>query len=328
MNLRLRTVCACFALLSLSVFAPLQANAAQLGDATLYNLFVFGNAVISNTDAEGRIAIGGNATLSNFGAASKIGSSTNGSDTEIIGGNLTWANGQLYYGNGKYGGSASLSGVGTPNGTLSQASSSINFSSAKTSLQSQSIYLGALASSGTVANNFGVLTLTGTNATQNTFTLTQAQFQNANTLNINVPTTSTTIINVQGTSVTFFNGQTFINGAADFRNSYNSKLLFNFYQATTLNDTSTGINGSVLAPFADATFGYSQLNGTLVVNSLVSTGELHWLQDPNSPSGNSFQFNGNLPSSTPSNVPEPGAVTLLASMGVVSLQFVRRRSRR
>ncbi len=325
MTFRLKNVYTLVAVAGAILVSPLIANAAQLGDATLYNLFVFGSATISNTDAEGRIAIGGDATFANYSVAANIGSGANGSKTEIVGGNLNWSNGQLNYGNGTYGGSASLSGVGTPNGTISHIASSIDFNAARTSLQGQSVYLGTLASSGTVTNSFGVLTLTGANATQNTFTVTRDQFQGANTLNINVPTTSTTIINVQGTNVSFFNGQMFLNGVADSRNSYNSKLLFNFYQASTLTDTSAAINGSVLAPFAAATFGYSQLNGTLIVNSLTSTGELHWLQDQNNPSSASFQFNGNLPANAPSSVPEPGALTLLVSAGASGLCVARRR---
>lgn len=32
-----------------------------------YNVFLFGDINLSNTDAEGRVAVGGNATLSNYG---------------------------------------------------------------------------------------------------------------------------------------------------------------------------------------------------------------------------------------------------------------------
>ena len=31
-----------------------------------YNVFLFGDINLSNTDAEGRVAVGGNATLSNY----------------------------------------------------------------------------------------------------------------------------------------------------------------------------------------------------------------------------------------------------------------------
>ena len=37
--------------------------AANFGLAGLYNVFVFKNMNLSNTDAEGRVAVGGNAVL-------------------------------------------------------------------------------------------------------------------------------------------------------------------------------------------------------------------------------------------------------------------------
>lgn len=41
--------------------------AANFGLAGLYNVFVFKNMSLSNTDAEGRVAVGGNAVLRNYG---------------------------------------------------------------------------------------------------------------------------------------------------------------------------------------------------------------------------------------------------------------------
>lgn len=41
--------------------------ATNFGLANLYNVFVLGNMNMSNTDAEGRVAAGGNVTLSNYG---------------------------------------------------------------------------------------------------------------------------------------------------------------------------------------------------------------------------------------------------------------------
>lgn len=46
--------------------------AINFGLANDYNVFVFGNLSLSNTDAEGRVAVGGNATLSNYGIGAGI----------------------------------------------------------------------------------------------------------------------------------------------------------------------------------------------------------------------------------------------------------------
>lgn len=39
----------------------------NFGVANSYNVFLFGDISLSNTDAEGRVAVGGNALLSNYG---------------------------------------------------------------------------------------------------------------------------------------------------------------------------------------------------------------------------------------------------------------------
>ena len=44
----------------------------NFGLANNYNVFVLGDMNLSNTDAEGRVAVGGNATLSNYGIGSGI----------------------------------------------------------------------------------------------------------------------------------------------------------------------------------------------------------------------------------------------------------------
>ena len=46
--------------------------AINFGLANDYNVFVFGDLNLSNTDAEGRVAVGGNATLSNYGVGAGI----------------------------------------------------------------------------------------------------------------------------------------------------------------------------------------------------------------------------------------------------------------
>lgn len=46
--------------------------AINFGLANDYNVFVFGNLSLSNTDAEGRVAVGGNAVLSNYGVGAGI----------------------------------------------------------------------------------------------------------------------------------------------------------------------------------------------------------------------------------------------------------------
>jgi len=121
--------------------------------------------------------------------------------------------------------------------------------------------------------------------------------------------------------------------------------------------TNTGIGSSGLGIFCDGNFSangnhtdgmnYGIINGlnananpaaqsgTFANNTMVFTLNVGSGFSLNSIGNVYFQYGTSLSEpllagtpSSPSNVPEPGAVTLLASMGVVSLQFVRRRSRR
>jgi choice-of-anchor A domain-containing protein/uncharacterized repeat protein (TIGR01451 family) len=127
------------------------------------------------------------------------------------------------------------------------------------------------------------LVLYGTDATTNVFNLTQSQFETTSTnLDIEVPTGSTTVINVTGADDTlhtdvYFQGSTVTDANA-------GKILYNFPVATTL--TINGqFDGTVLAPNA-ALSGVSQMGGVFIAASIGSTGEAHYIP-----------FSGTLPNS-------------------------------
>ena len=73
----------------------------NLGLASEYNVFTFGDIALSNTDAEGRVASGGNAILSNFGVgASILPLPPAGTDASfVVGGNLDVSGGTNACGN-------------------------------------------------------------------------------------------------------------------------------------------------------------------------------------------------------------------------------------
>ena len=75
--------------------------AINFGVAGNYNVFVFQDMNMSNTDAEGRVAVGGNATLVNYGIGSGISPlPPPGTDNSfVIGGNVNVTNGSNASGN-------------------------------------------------------------------------------------------------------------------------------------------------------------------------------------------------------------------------------------
>jgi choice-of-anchor A domain-containing protein len=116
------------------------------------------------------------------------------------------------------------------------------------------------------------IVLYGTSATVNVFNITQAEFQNNNNLDIEVPTGSTVIINVAGTSDTlqrniYFQGNTVTDANAGY-------ILFNFPNATAVGIDGQ-FDGTLLAPYASLSGG-SQMGGTFIAASIGGTGEVHY----------------------------------------------------
>jgi choice-of-anchor A domain-containing protein len=151
------------------------------------------------------------------------------------------------------------------------------------------------------------IVLYGTAPTINVFNITQAEFQNNDNLDIEVPTGSTVIINVAGTSDKlqrdiYFQGTTVTDANA-------STLLFNFAAATSV--TIDGqIFATVLAPYASLSGG-SQMGGVFIAASIGSTGQVHY--DP---------FGGTLPYGVCSNTPAALSVTSAAvNTGTVGVAF-------
>jgi choice-of-anchor A domain-containing protein len=165
-----------------------------------------------------------------------------------------------------------------------------------------------------VFNGYGQVTLTASDAALNVFSMTVAQLASLNGFEINVPTGATTVINVQGAAAG-------INGFGYWGTGVNPEhTLFNFADATSLTAASNGIQGSVLAPLADATFSGGSVNGQFVARSANI-----W----NGAEGHDHIFVGSLPPSGPppgGSVREPGSMALLAVGLLPAVPLLRRRT--
>jgi choice-of-anchor A domain-containing protein len=299
------------------------ARAGNLGIANSYTEFSFGSSYRYG-DSTGRVAVGGDATFSNFTIGSSVGGSGN---ALVVGGNLGGSQSNV---NG--GGNASYHS--TSNGThvyfndggsgVTQPST-INFSAAETYLKSLSTTLEATSVNGaTSANGQGELTLSGASSTLDVFTVTQAQLTRAQNQGVifSVPSSATVVVNIAGATDSLQNFSFFLNGLSE------THILYDFYQATSLNITNIAVEGSVLAPLADINFFGGQINGTLIGNEINSnantwgSGESHY-----------DLFAGNLPDPSdppdPPAVPEPSSMVMMLTAGAVGLiSLARRRMRR
>lgn len=258
--------------------------AVNLGPIGIYNVFVIQDMNMSNTDAEGRVAVGGNVTLQNYGIGASISPLPPfGTDASfVIGGNVNVTSGSNFSGNTIRRASSSVINytMGNPNGTF-VTGNPINFTEIATYLKCASTFWGNLTATGTASVSFGGLTLTGTEPDLNIFEINAndvagsgLSLNQLNGINIVAPLSSTVLINVIGTNIAFGSYQIFRNGVTATRSDARL-ILWNFPQAATWTNSTTAIYGSVLAPFADATTVSSQINGNIIFNSLTGTSEIH-----------------------------------------------------
>ena len=258
--------------------------ATNFGLANLYNVFVLGNMNMSNTDAEGRVAAGGNVTLSNYGVGAGISPlPPAGTDASlVIDGSVNISGGSNASGNTVVNPASIITAytMGNPNGSLTTGTP-IDFSEAGRYLKCASAWWGALAPNGTGAVLFGQLTLTGIDGALNIFQLDAANVYGSglslaqlNGINIVAPASSTILINITGPAIQFGSYQIFRNGLTATRDDAH-RILWNFPDALTWSNSTTAIYGSVLAPFAAANTTYSQINGNIIFDSYSGNAESH-----------------------------------------------------
>src|SRR4249919_3733795 len=88
-------------------FEPLEGRdvpATGLGVANDFSAFVLHDFNASYSDVEGRVAVGGNAKITGYAIGNHLANSNGTRDDLIVGGNLEFTNGQVFFGNTVYGG--------------------------------------------------------------------------------------------------------------------------------------------------------------------------------------------------------------------------------
>ena len=267
------------ATLLLSTMAPARAGFLGLGDpanAAGYNEFILGNSTRSNVDSQGMVAVGGNATFTNFtidnlghGANALVvggnltGSSASIAGSVVVGGNATYATPTIS-GGLSAGGDLTLSGWGRvagpvvfggvvhergdrPNASYGSSvshgsvASPIDFAAETTSLRQVAASLAGAAGS-SVSPFFGTLTFAG-GAGVDVFHVSASDLSKASGLVINAPSGATVIIDVDGTSASIQNAGFSLQGGIGA-----DHVLYNFGQATSLTLSGVGVEGSILAP--------------------------------------------------------------------------------
>lgn len=369
-----------------------QATAIHLGPAADYNVFVLEDFHQNHTDVEGKLAVGGDLIFEEgFAVGMKLRGEGNG-DILKVGGDVTLDNGKVY-GDGTYGGTATISGniyndtdfvgaagnvgfeviaPGTDNqklrdATFKKESDEGFFAAAGTYLRSLSESLSDLAvdiyggiesvttelwgnSTTTVAaekttvrsqqwagDPRAQITFAGTEQGLNVFDIEASDLKKISELHLLVPEESRVLINVRGDMASLGNfgfffgedkrdcnqGDIALGSTHLWCRDRAQNVLFNFWDAKTLNLSEVGFMGSILAPNADVNFSNSHINGNLIARSLKGDGQ-----------SNLHLFNSQSDEvaepefvSEPESVPEP---TTLAGLGLVAvgLGVSRRRKER
>ena len=123
---------------------------APLGPASSYNAFILGDATQSSSDAEGLVAVGGNATFTDYAVGSDFSTTVPYTNVLIVGGGLSFTRGAIS-GNAVYG-TTSMVSQATVQGTVVQGYP-LDFRAAGSSLLSLSDYYASQPANGVAVYN-------------------------------------------------------------------------------------------------------------------------------------------------------------------------------
>ena len=265
--------------------------------ANKFNAFIGGDFTTDRLggDTEGNLLVVGNATLGAGYSVGLIGpgygrtreAAALGTDSLVVAGDLTETTAPDMNGNIVYGGTYTYSGETArilayydirhvSPVTLDAAynvpedGSGRTLASIAADLRRFSSIVAALPESEGVVKDYSDpwdITWTGTNAFRNVFWVNAEDFNlTSKGITINVPAGSKIVVNVFGKTVTETYSDIYLPQGVD-----PSLVLFNFVDATSITTTGFEFHGSVLAPYANASFSGASIDGFAYIGGNVQT---------------------------------------------------------
>lgn len=315
-------------ILALSAASP--ARAGILGSASDYNVFILDDITQYGGDAQGKVAVGGNANFVNVGIADRLSNSNGSDDYLVVGGDLNYNGGQVFGGNAVVGGTTTGSVNFNCSGCGVNSGSPIDFDYARTYYSQLSATLGSLATTGTThLQSWGGLTFDGgSNTGVNVF---ETDFQGVGQISLNTAaSTDLVVINVTADSLTLpggngigWFGQMWRNGSANAQDWTN--VIWNFTNATSIDLRNIGWKGTILAPNAQIKLANGNIEGQVIAKSASLTensGEFHNFEFTGSFDDVEFDPPSVTPPPTPTDtmkVPEPGTTIAVVGTGLMLL---------
>lgn len=285
-----------------------QAAPVTLGLEASLNLLAFGNMNVSSSDVEGRVAVGGNASISGYSINTKTGSSALHAGTGLtVGGNLGFTSGSIW-GGVQVGGSYTPSQSGTVNGGVQQGTD-FDFAAERARLALLSQAWDAMANTGSAYDQWGTLHFNASGQSLAVFDI-QATDLLKNLQIDGLAAGAQVLINVHGSTVDFGN-----HGYTGFEKG---QVIFNLVDAYSVL-LNGGINASLLALDATVDPGWGQINGQVVVNNWNTSMQVNDAPIPGTTSVRPQAPNAQA-------LPEPGSIALVG-LGLAALLAARRRPR-
>jgi len=234
-----------------------------LDNGEYFNTLVFDN-FDGSSDCQGRLAIGGNASMSGFSVGDKLAESYGKKDYLIVGGHLSYISGRVYGGNIVYGaedpefGDAVLHGLVKDNHKRLQTDR-VDFAALETYYQGLSTSLCALTDTADIIVEGGAAVTTRSNSEVEVLSMTCEELNGVGSIDLGgISESQTVVLNVRGDECEFQVEQIVANPAF---------VLWNFCEASRVGIESVGVQGSILAPFADAVSNSGVIFGQSVVKS-------------------------------------------------------------
>jgi choice-of-anchor A domain-containing protein len=234
-----------------------------LDNTEVFNTMVFENYDASS-DCQGRLAVGGDASMSGFSVGDQLPESYGELDHLIVGGKMTYITGRVYGGNIVYGSEESEVGDSVIHGLLRGSSiiynpDRIDWDYYSNYYREMSTNLCSLNDTAVVLKDNGHARTTRANIEPEVMSLTCDDLDSLLSIDFTgISGSESLLINVRGDQCQFLIEQILPNP---------EKVLWNFCEATRLGIEGVGVQGSILAPFADAISNSGVIHGQSVTKS-------------------------------------------------------------